>query len=322
MWPVVIRQCHQSAGEHMNARVRGIIAGVVTDRLLPDPQHSWHPVAVYGAYASWLEGRLHRDDRRSGILFLAAAVIPPVVVSAIAHRRWPAATTAATLWSCLGGSLLERTGTRMADHLEADRVEQARELVPWLCSRDPELLDAPGIARATVESLAENTSDAAVASLFWAGMAGAPGVVAHRCINTLDAMVGYRNDRYRDFGWAAARMDDLAAWVPARLTALIHTGLAGVEGRSGEAVRAWRKDAPRHPSPNAGPVEATAAAALGVTLGGATIYAHGAENRPRMGRGPAPVAGDVRRAVSLSRTTQIASAAVAAGLAMVGGRRR
>src|SRR5699024_4113897 len=128
-------------------------------------------------------------------------VIPPVVVSAAAYRRWPATTTAVTLWACLGGSLLERTGNRMADHLEADRVEQARGLVPWLCSRDPELLDAPGIARATVESLAENTSDAAIASLFWAGVAGAPGVVAHRCINTLDAMVGYRNDRYRDFGW-------------------------------------------------------------------------------------------------------------------------
>lgn len=95
----------------------------------------------------------------------------------------------------------------------------------------PELLDAPGIARATVESLAENTSDAAIASLFWAGVAGAPGVVAHRCINTLDAMVGYRNDRYREFGWAPARMDDYAAWLPARLTALLHTGLAGLRGR-------------------------------------------------------------------------------------------
>ena len=301
----------------MNARVRGIIAGVVADRLLPDPQHAWHPVAVYGTYASWVEARLYRGDRRSGVLFLATAVIPPVVVSAAAYRRWPATTTAVTLWACLGGSLLERTGTRMADHLEADRVEQARGLVPWLCSRDPELLDAPGIARATVESLAENTSDAAIASLFWAGVAGAPGVVAHRCINTLDAMVGYRNHRYRDFGWAAARMDDLAAWLPARLTALIHTGLAGLGGRGGEAVRAWREDAPQHPSPNAGPVEATAAAALGVTLGGATVYAHGVENRPRMGRGPAPGPADVRRAVSLSRTTQIASAAVAAGLAMV-----
>ena len=308
-------------GERMDARVQGIIAGMVADRLLPDPQQSWHPVAVYGTYASWLEDRLYRDDRRSGVFFWAAAVIPPVAVAFLAYRRWPAAMTTAALWACLGGSLLERTGTRMADHLEAGRMEQARELVPWLCSRDPELLDAPGIARATVESLAENTSDAVIASLFWAGVAGAPAVVAHRCINTLDAMVGYRNDRYRDFGWASARMDDLAAWLPARLTALIHTGLAGMDGRGGEAIRAWREDAPKHPSPNAGPVEATAAAVLGVTLGGTTIYAHGVENRPRMGHGPAPGAGDARRAVSLSRTTQIASAAVAAGLAMVLGRR-
>lgn len=315
MWPVVVATTRQ--GENMNARVRGIIVGVVADRLLPDPQHAWHPVAVYGTYASWLEGRLYRGDRRSGVIFLVASVIPPVVVSTIAYRRWPAMTTAATLWACLGGSLLEHTGTRMADRLDADRVDQARELVPWLCSRDPELLDAPGIARATVESLAENTSDAAIASLFWAGVAGAPGVVAHRCINTLDAMVGYRNDRYREFGWAPARMDDYAAWLPARLTALLHTGLAGLRGRGAEAIRAWREDTPQHPSPNAGPVEATAAAALGVTLGGPTAYAHGVENRPRMGRGPAPVPTDVRRAVALSRTTQIASAAVAAGLAMM-----
>lgn len=302
-------------------RAVGIIAGVIADRMIPDPQHSWHPVALFGSYATWLESWLYRDHRAAGLTLWTVAVLPPVLGTMATYRRWPAATTAVALWASLGGSLLEQTGSRMAERLETGDTDQARDLVPWLCSRDPELLDAAGIARATVESLAENTSDAAIASLFWAGIAGAPGVVAHRCINTLDAMVGYRTDRYQNFGWAAARSDDLAAWLPARLTALLHTGIALGEGHGREAVRAWLEDAPHHPSPNAGPVEATAAAALGVRLGGETIYEYGVEQRPLMGRGPAPDAGTVRRAVSLSCKTQIASAAVAAGLAMLIGRR-
>ena len=295
----------------------GIILGAVADRIIPDPPGAVHPVAVYGSYVSWLENHLYSGSRTRGAVFWGVAVIPPVAVTAMLHRRWPITMTALALWASLGGTLLERTGEQMAARLDAGDTEKARELVPWLCSRDPELLDAPGIARATVESLAENTSDAATSSLFWAGVAGAPGVVAHRCINTLDAMVGYRNDRYRDFGWASARIDDLAAWFPARLTAIIHTGLAVVEGRGAEAVRAWREDAPHHPSPNAGPVEATAAAALGVTLGGRTEYAHGVEHRPEMGHGPTPDAATVRRAVVLARKTQIASAVVSTGLAIM-----
>lgn len=299
----------------------GIILGALADRLFPDPPDTAHPVALYGRYVTWLETRLYRDSRLSGVAFWGAAVIPPVAGAALAYRKWPATSTAIALWASLGGCLLEKTGSRMAQHLEAGDTDRARALVPWLCSRDPELLDAAGIARATVESLAENTSDAASASLLWAGIAGAPGVVAHRCINTLDAMVGYRTQRYGNFGWASARIDDMAAWLPARMTAVIHTGIAARNGRGLDAIRAWREDAPRHPSPNAGPVEATAAAALGVQLGGETAYVHGVEQRPVMGRGPVPDASTVRRAVSLSFKTQIAStvvAVVAAGLAMRG----
>ncbi|WP_179129665.1 adenosylcobinamide-phosphate synthase CbiB [Corynebacterium pacaense] len=296
-------------------RVAGIAAGVAADRIIADPSGPFHPVAMFGAYASELEKRLYAPSRTRGALFWAAAVLPPVVLSAVIARRAPALATAVALWACLGGSMLEDTGLRMAARLEEGDIDGARELVPWLCSRDPELLDAAGMARATVESLAENTSDAAIATLFWAGVGGAPAVVAHRCINTLDAMVGYRNSRYRDFGWASARIDDLAAWLPARLTAGVHTALAALHGNGAEAVRAWREDAPAHPSPNAGPVEATAAAALGVRLGGLTVYGHGAELRPVMGRGGDPDVATVRRAVSLSRTTQIASTLIAVVLA-------
>lgn len=297
-------------------RAGSIIAGLIADRVIPDPPTTAHPVAWFGSYVTWLESRLYTQNRIVGAAFWSAAVLPPVAATVMLHRRWPVLSTTTALWISLGGSLLATTGEKMAQRLEAGTIEQARELVPWLCSRDPELLDTAGIARATVESLAENTSDAVVASLFWAAVAGAPGVVAHRCINTLDAMVGYRDERYGDFGWASAKIDDVAAWVPARLTALLHLGFATGEGRGGEACRAWKQDASAHPSPNAGPVEATAAAALGVHLGGETIYAHGSEQRPVMGRGPAPDVDTVRKAVSLSLKTQVASAAVLAVLAL------
>ena len=288
----------------------GIAAGILADRLIKDPQR-YHPVALFGQYALWWERRLYRDNKVAGAVFAAVCVLPPTLVAAGVAKRAPRLATAVALWAALGGTSLERTGMRMAQALESGDEDAARCWVPWLCSRDPELLDAPGMARAAVESVAENTSDAAIAPLVWAAVAGAPGVVAHRCINTLDAMVGYRNERYRNFGWASAKLDDAIAWVPARLTATVHTGFAALHGQGAAALRAWRDDAPSHPSPNAGPVEATAAAALGVRLGGPTAYAHGVEKRPYLGEGPAPTVQTVREAVRLSRWTQLAVGAMA-----------
>ena len=288
----------------------GIAAGILADRLIKDPQR-YHPVALFGQYALWWERRLYRDNKVAGAVFAAVCVLPPTLVAAGVAKRAPRLATAVALWAALGGTSLERTGMRMAQALESGDEDAARCWVPWLCSRDPELLDAPGMARAAVESMAENTSDAAIAPLVWAAVAGAPGVVAHRCINTLDAMVGYRNERYRNFGWASAKLDDAIAWVPARLTATVHTGFAALHGRGAAALRAWRDDAPSHPSPNAGPVEATAAAALGVRLGGPPAYAPGVEKRPYLGEGPAPTVQTVREAVRLSRWTQLAVGAMA-----------
>ncbi|WP_448852551.1 CobD/CbiB family cobalamin biosynthesis protein [Corynebacterium sp. 335C] len=289
----------------------GLFCGIAADRALGDPSRG-HPVAVFGTYAGRLRRALYRDSRAAGAVYVAAAVVPPVVASALLARRWPAATLAAATWAALGGTTLARTGERMARRLDAvdgarddasraAALDRARGLVPWLCSRDPAVLDAAGIARATVESLAENTSDAVTGTLFWGAVAGAPGVVMHRCVNTLDAMVGYRTPEYRNFGWAAARLDDAVNWAPARLTG-VATVVAGPDRRS--AVRAWRRDAANHPSPNAGVPESTAAGALGVTLGGATAYAGGVEERPRLGDGPAPDVPDVRRAVRLTRRVQ------------------
>lgn len=225
--------------------------------------------------------------------------------------------TALATWTALGGTTLAKTGREMANLLESGDLEGARALLPSLCGRDPELLDADGLARAALESIAENTSDATVAPLFWGAVAGAPGVLAYRAVNTLDAMVGYRNERYLRFGWAAARTDDLANLIPARVSGLLTTALAPViGGRPAAAWRAWRRDAAKHPSPNAGVAEASMAGALGVTLGGRTEYRHGVEMRPTLGDGPTPRVPDLRRAVRLSEAVQLAAAVMAAAFAL------
>lgn len=290
-----------------------ILAGLALDRAFGDPTKH-HPVAYFGAYSNHLEKRLYQQNTAAGVVHLLTAVTPPLAVTWALHRRYPTLTTAATVWIALGGRTLENTGSRLAHELEKGNVEAARTWVPWLCSRDPQQLDAIGIARAATESIAENTSDAAIAPLVWAAIGGAPAVVLHRCVNTLDAMVGYRNDRYQEFGWAAAKADDALAYLPARITALIHVAQAARRNRTAEAIRAWREDAPKHPSPNAGPVEATAAAALGVQLGGPTTYAHGVERRPRLSRGPKPTTQTVKEAVRLCRRTQLI---VGAGMAAI-----
>lgn len=224
--------------------------------------------------------------------------------------------TAVATWAVLGGTSLVREGTALADSLDAGDLTAARARIPHLCARDPELLDTAGMARAGVESLAENTSDAVVAPLFWGAVAGVPGLLGYRAVNTLDAMVGYRSPRYARFGWAAARLDDLANLVPARVCALLTAAAAPlVGGRPGAALRAWRRDAREHPSPNAGPVEAAAAGALGVRLGGRTEYAYGAEDRPSLGTGPAPTTADLHRAARLSRAVGLLAALSAAVVA-------
>ncbi|TDC41700.1 cobalamin biosynthesis protein, partial [Actinomadura sp. KC345] len=174
-----------------------------------------------------------------------------------------------------------------------------------LCARDPRGLDPGGLARAVVESVAENTSDASIAPLVWGAVAGVPGLLVYRAVNTLDAMVGYRNPTYERFGWAAARLDDVANWIPARVTG----GLVAVCS-GGRAWRVLVRDGGKHPSPNAGRCEAAFAGALGVRLGGVNDYGGRVERRPEMGDGRAPEAGDVRRAVRLSAAVTFAAAAV------------
>ncbi|RDH75819.1 cobalamin biosynthesis protein [Mycolicibacterium moriokaense] len=310
------------------ARAVGIAAGVLADLAFGDPRRG-HPVALFGRAASSLERRTYSDTRSAGVVhtatLLGALTVAGVVGERAAARRgpaWVAGLTAATTFVALGGTSLARTGERMADLLAADDVDAARRLLPSLCGRDPAALDAEGLTRAALESVAENTSDAQVAPLLWAAIGGVPAVLLYRGANTLDAMIGHRSPRYRRFGWAAARLDDALNFVGARVTGLLVVMSApAVGGSAGGAVRAWRRDADRHPSPNAGVVEASFAGALGVRLGGPTQYAHELEIRPTLGDGLAPSVPDLVRAVRLSRTVQLASAALAVTVAARSGRR-
>jgi adenosylcobinamide-phosphate synthase len=295
----------------------GIAAGYFADALFGDPRRG-HPVAMFGSGAAALERLTYADSRRAGALhagaLLGALGMLGVAVERAARRRgpgWTAVATAAATFVALGGTSLGRTGHQMAGLLDAGDVAAARRLLPSLCGRDPAALDSAGLARAALESVAENTSDAHVAPVLWAAVGGVPGVLVYRGANTLDAMIGNRSPRYVRFGWAAARFDDAANFVAARATALLVAACVPLVGGSpAGALRAWRGDASRHPSPNAGVVEAAFAGALGVRLGGPTQYAHELEIRPTLGDGRAPEVSDLARAVRLSRIVQAAAVAV------------
>jgi len=282
-------------------------------------------VALFGSVAAALERYTYRDARGAGVVHTAGLLAATGTIGFVAqgsrHGLREMAAVAAATYVAAGGTSLCRTGEQMVGLLTAGDVDGARALLPSLCGRDPAVLDAAGLTRAALESIAENTSDAQVGPLVWATLGGAPAVLMYRAVNTLDAMIGNRSPRYARFGWAAARADDLANLLAARFTGLCVVACAPVVGGSpAEALRAWRRDARRHPSPNAGVAEASFAGALGVRLGGPTQYAHELEIRPTLGDGRVPEVADLARAVRLSRAVQLLAAAVAILSVSVAGR--
>lgn len=292
------------------------------DAALGDPRR-WHPVAGFGQAGTWLEKRIWRDSSAQGALHVLACVGPVVALGVVAQRvsaRRPwveVVTTAAATWIVLGGASLGAEAMGIYERLKEDDLQGARDRLPNLCGRDPSGLDSVELARATVESVAENTSDAVVAPLVWGAVAGIPGLLGYRAINTLDAMIGHRSPRYARYGKAAARLDDAVNLVPSRLTALALAASAPVVGgRSADALRAWRRDASKHPSPNAGPVEAAAAGALGIHLGGVNRYDDVVDDRGTLGDGPAPSAADIPRVVRLCQTAGVLCLAACAGVAI------
>jgi adenosylcobinamide-phosphate synthase len=277
----------------MVSRALDAAAGVMADRLLGEPPAVAHPVARFGSVMRGVETRLYRDAREAGAAHAALGV--GLAAAAGAALGSPAAAA----YIAVAGRALGQAALDVEAALVRDDLDAARALLPALVGRDPSQLDEPAIARAAVESVAENTVDAVVAPALWTAAAGAPGVFVYRAVNTLDAMVGHRSSRYEQFGWASARLDDLAGLIPARVTAGL---VAAVRpGAAGRVARAVHDDAPAHPSPNAGIAEAAFAGALGLRLGGANRYGDRVEERPALGDGRAPEPRDIRAAVRLSR---------------------
>lgn len=284
------------------SRPAGAAIGIVADRLLGEPPPSLHPVAGFGRAMQAVEERIYADGRAAGVAHVAAGL----ALGALAGRT--VRSTAVATWSAVAGRNLGEAATRVGDALAAGDLDRARELLPALVGRDPSRLDAKEVARAVVESVAENTVDAVVAPALWATVAGAPGAMAHRAVNTMDAMVGHRSARYERYGWASARLDDAAAWVPARATAAL---VAACRPRAASSVwQTVRRDAAAHPSPNSGVAEAAFAAALGLRLGGESRYDERVELRPALGTGRPPEAADIAAAVRLSRDVALLLAAV------------
>ena len=301
-------------------------AGLLADRAFGEVRR-YHPLVGFGRWAGWVERACRalpgRDStaggRLAGVLAWALAVLPWVALAAWLRGVHPQAHWAVDvglLYLALGGRSLAEHAQAIAAPLAAGNLDQARERVGWIVSRDTTALDEEGVARAATESVLENGNDAVFGALFWFLLAGGAGALLFRLANTLDAMWGYRTPRFLHFGWAAARIDDVLNFVPARLTALTYALL----GRTGQALACWRTQAPAWDSPNAGPVMAAGAGALGVRLGGAAIY-HGREEvRPPLGEGRGADVASIRGAVALVRhgswlwLATIAAAALLAGI--------
>ncbi len=277
----------------------GAATGLVLDRAFGEPPAFVHPVAGFGSAMGAVERRIWGDTRARGIAYTGIGVALGAVAGRVAGRVVPPslASTAGATALVVAGRELRTVATRIATQLRAGDLEAARSTLPSLVGRDPSDLDDRAISAAVVESLAENTVDAVFAPALWAVAAGRSGALIYRAINTMDAMVGHRSPRYRRFGWAAARLDDAANFVPARVFAA--TIVALEPERLAHIHRAIRRDAPHHPSPNAGVAEAAVAGALGVELGGPLRYGEREEIRPTLGSGPRPQPADIDRAVRL-----------------------
>ncbi len=293
----------------LSARAGSVAIGLALAQLLPEPPNRYHPVAWFGDALQRVEARRYRDDRRRGIEYAVSGVALAIVGGLLTRRLvGPRAAAALATTVTVGGRMLTLEATAVGAALSAGDLGAARDRLPSLVGRDPSDLGADDIARAVVESVAENTVDALVAPVLWGAVAGGPGALLYRAANTMDAMVGHHSPRYERYGWAAARLDDLVNWPAARLCAAI---VALLRPRRAKAVwRAVRADAPEHPSPNAGVVEAAFAAALDLRLGGLNRYGDRVEERARLGTGRPPVATDIGAAVALSR--QIARVLLAA----------
>lgn len=279
---------------------------LLLDRMLGEPRR-FHPLVGFGRIVSAVEKQCNSHPARpwpsllAGSAALLVVTLPilavAVWVSIVLNGLWLIVAQAITLWLAISLRGLTEHGQAVADPLQSGDLISAREQVSRIVSRQASALNEQGVAAAATESMLENGADAVFASLFWFLVAGIPGVVLHRMVNTLDAMWGYRNPQFLYFGRAAARLDDILGWLPARLTALTYALL----GNRKLAIECWRTQAPEWDSPNAGPVMAAGAGALNVQLGGPSPYSDGIKQRPILGGTLPANAASIEAAIGLVR---------------------
>jgi len=279
-----------------------LLAALALDAVLGEPRR-FHPLIGFGHLAQKVEQRCYAASRIRGAIATLLLITPftllAMVTLLLPWTPWHVAFDIVLLYLTIGWNSLEAHAKAVRAALIANNLPEARRRVGFMVSRDTATLDQQGIANATVESVLENGNDAIFGALFWYLLAGAPGVILYRLANTIDAMWGYRNTRYLQFGWAAARLDDVMNLIPARLTAL---GYA-LAGRFMPALRCWRRQGASWKSPNAGPVMAAGAGSIGVLLGGPAVYHGMAHHRPPLGEGQAPNADTIDHALRLIRRT-------------------
>ena len=291
-----------------------MLIALCLDRLIGWPDQLYrnfsHPIVGIGALISTADQILNRDNwpaavrKIAGVFFLLVIMTGlylgcRLIVSGIPSGWAGIGITAVLAWPFLAAKSLSDHVQAVAVNLQAGDLPAARKAVSMIIGRNSEQLDQNAIARAAVESLAENTSDGVTAPLFWGVLFGLPGLVVYKAINTADSMIGYRTKKYQAFGWAAARLDDLVNLIPARLTGVMYVLLARAPVH---ALAVMVKDAPRHRSPNAGWPESAVAAALGIRLSGPRLYDGVASSDPwlnKAGRDPGPQ--DITAALQLYR---------------------
>ncbi|SDY52223.1 adenosylcobinamide-phosphate synthase CbiB [Nitrosomonas sp. Nm33] len=278
-----------------------VVTALLVDAWLGEPRR-FHPLAGFGKLAELTERYLYADARLHGSLAVLLLVVPLVLLMMwINFIPWHFAVDAFVLYLAIGWNSLGTHASRVKHALLADNLVVARQQVGLLVSRDTAELDHVGVTQATIESVLENGNDAIFGAIFWFVVAGAPGTIAYRLINTLDAMWGYRNARYNHFGWAAARLDDCLNFIPARLTALSYA----LTGEMRHALVCWRTQGTIWKSPNAGPVMAAGAGSLSLSLGGPARYHGKLEARPLLGLGRVPEIRDIDRALVLIKRALI-----------------
>ena len=304
----------RSLRKRIARQMMGAGVGLLLDRAFGEPPSSVHPVALFGKVMTKAEMFLWRGNRASGVSYGFFGLTVATAASRLFSSPF-IGTAIGTYLAVAEKSLLENA-TSIESSLMRGDLESVRRQLPSLVGRDLEGLDENGAARAVIESVAENSSDAVIAPMFYGALLGGRGAINYRAVNTMDAMVGYRNAQYLDFGWFSARLDDFANYLPSRLAGFLAWSVpTGRRGKPGSILA----EAAGHPSPNAGVIEATYAHKLGIILGGENSYEGTVEMRPQMGDGRGTEPSDIAGSIALCRKSDTLFAAMltVGGVALV-----